>query len=172
MFLRERGSEGARVNNKIPMIDIDINEYDYDLPEERIAQFPLKERDRSKLLLFDGRDISTAVFSDIDRFLPSGSLLVFNNTRVIRARLLFAKTSVQYWVLPEPLSTAMKALLHQMKGWNEMHDQQSEKWKTGRIYLGLRSATKKHLCAEKICPEGDAWRIRFRRITRISVSVK
>ncbi len=72
MFLRERGSEGARergserarVNNKILMIDIDINEYDYDLPEERIAQFPLKERDRSKLLLFDGRDISTAVFSE------------------------------------------------------------------------------------------------------------
>jgi S-adenosylmethionine:tRNA ribosyltransferase-isomerase len=148
------------------MIDIDINEYDYDLPEGRIAQFPLKERDRSKLLLFDGRDISSAIFSDIDRYLPPGSLLVFNNTRVIRARLLFTKTSganIEVFCL-EPLCPAdYESSFASKEGveWKCMVGN-LKKWKTGGIYLGFEVRNKKNrLCAEKICPEGDAWRIRL-----------
>ena len=75
------------------MIRIDINDYDYDLPPERIAQYPVNERDGSKLLVFKNNSISEDKFLNIENHLPAGSLLVFNNTRVIRARLLFQKDS-------------------------------------------------------------------------------
>ncbi len=54
------------------MIDIDLNEYDYDLPEERIAQYPLKDRDNSKLLIYDGKTISSGVFRNIDKYIYPG----------------------------------------------------------------------------------------------------
>ncbi|MBQ5648416.1 MAG: S-adenosylmethionine:tRNA ribosyltransferase-isomerase [Alistipes sp.] len=72
---------------------ININDYDYPLPDERIAKFPLSERDSSKLLVYRGGDISQRHFSDIGEELPEGSLLVFNNTKVVRARLVMHKPS-------------------------------------------------------------------------------
>ena len=72
---------------------INISDYDYDLPEDRIAQYPVKERDGSQLLIFQENKISKDIFRNIVSYLPSDSLLVFNNTRVIRARLLFKKDS-------------------------------------------------------------------------------
>ena len=72
---------------------ININDYDYPLPDERIAKFPLAERDSSKLLVYRGGEISEKHFSDIPGELPDGSLLVFNNTKVVRARLVMHKPS-------------------------------------------------------------------------------
>ncbi|MBR1963002.1 MAG: S-adenosylmethionine:tRNA ribosyltransferase-isomerase [Alistipes sp.] len=72
---------------------ININDYDYPLPDERIAKFPLAERDSSKLLVYRGGEISERHFSDIGEELPEGSLLVFNNTKVVRARLVMHKPS-------------------------------------------------------------------------------
>ena len=72
---------------------ININDYDYPLPDERIAKFPLAERDSSKLLVYRGGEISERHFSDISEELPEGSLLVFNNTKVVRARLVMHKPS-------------------------------------------------------------------------------
>ena len=72
---------------------ININDYDYPLPDERIAKFPLAERDSSKLLVYRGGEISEKHFSDIGEELPEGSLLVFNNTKVVRARLVMHKPS-------------------------------------------------------------------------------
>ena len=72
---------------------IDINDYDYPLPDERIAKFPLSERDSSKLLIYRGGEISERHFADIPSELPAGSLLVFNNTKVVRARLVMHKPS-------------------------------------------------------------------------------
>ena len=68
-------------NEKVLMRDIDINDYDYDLPEERIAQYPVNERDMSQLLIYKGDKISKDIFRNIDEYLPSDSLLVFNNTQ-------------------------------------------------------------------------------------------
>ena len=65
---------------------IDINRFDYDLPDGRIAKFPLPERSSSKLLVYRGGEISEAHFADMGDVLPEGQLLVFNNTKVIRAR--------------------------------------------------------------------------------------
>ena len=70
---------------------IRIEDFDYPLPDERIAKFPLAKRDESKLLLYKQGEIGETQFKHITQFLPAGSLMVFNNTRVIQARLLFRK---------------------------------------------------------------------------------
>ena len=72
---------------------IQIRDYDYPLPDERIAKFPLPERDSSKLLVYDGGRISETQFHSLPSLLPEGALMVFNNTRVIQARLHFRKES-------------------------------------------------------------------------------
>ena len=71
---------------------IAISDYFYDLPDERIAKFPMKERDHSKLLVYREGQISEDVFSHLPNHLPQGALMVFNNTKVIQARLHFRKT--------------------------------------------------------------------------------
>ncbi len=76
---------------KTDIQQIRIEDYTYPLPDERIAKFPLTRRDESKLLLYKDGQISESIFRRITDHLPAGSLLVFNNTRVIQARLLFRK---------------------------------------------------------------------------------
>ena len=72
---------------------IAINDFDYPLPDERIAKFPLAERSASKLLVYRGGEISERRFADIGDVLPAGQLIVFNNTKVIRARIIMHKPS-------------------------------------------------------------------------------
>lgn len=71
--------------------DIDISEYSYELPDDRIARFPLSKRDESKLLVYDNGDISEDVFKNLTDHLPENMLMVCNNTKVIQARLLFQR---------------------------------------------------------------------------------
>jgi len=73
--------------------NIKIDDYNYPLPNGRIAKFPLKNRDDSKLLFLNGELPEDRRFKDIPKLLPSNSLLVFNETKVIQARLLFQKTT-------------------------------------------------------------------------------
>ena len=68
-----------------------IEDFNYDLPDERIAKYPLKERDSSKLLLYKGGKVEDHVFRDLPGLLPSGSMMVFNDTRVVPARLHFIR---------------------------------------------------------------------------------
>lgn len=70
---------------------IRISEYNYPLPDERIAKFPLPVRDQSKLLLYRHGEVSEDVFTSLPSYLPAGSLMIFNNTKVIQARLHFRK---------------------------------------------------------------------------------
>ena len=70
---------------------IQIADYDYPLTDERIAKYPLEERDHSKLLLWKDKTVSEAHFYDLPDYLASGDLLVYNNTKVIQARLHFSK---------------------------------------------------------------------------------
>ncbi|MBO7593086.1 MAG: S-adenosylmethionine:tRNA ribosyltransferase-isomerase [Bacteroidaceae bacterium] len=72
--------------------NIHIADYNYDLPDERIAKFPLAERDASKLLIYNQGEVSEDVFSSLPKYLPTGALMVFNNTKVIQARLHFRKS--------------------------------------------------------------------------------
>lgn len=70
---------------------IRISEYNYQLPDERIAKFPIAERDHSKLLVYEHGQISDDVFYHLPNYLPKNSLMIFNNTKVIQARMHFRK---------------------------------------------------------------------------------
>lgn len=73
--------------------DIRIEDYNYPLPDERIAKYPLKERDGSKLLIYKDGFPSEGTFKDISRHIPENSLMVFNDTKVVPARLHFQRES-------------------------------------------------------------------------------
>lgn len=70
-----------------------IDDYNYSLPDERIAKYPLPQRDASKLLVYKNGAISESVFSKLSAFMPQNALMLYNNTRVIQARLEFFKTT-------------------------------------------------------------------------------
>ncbi len=96
---------------------IAISDYQYELPDEKIARFPVEPRDSSKLLVAIGESVETASFSGISEYLDDQSFLVFNNTKVIPARLYFKKSTGAYIelfllhpVLPSPvIAQAMEA---------------------------------------------------------------
>lgn len=90
------------------ILEINLELYTYDLPDERIAKFPLPKRDESKLQVYRQGEIIHTGFKAIGDFLPEESLLVFNNTKVIPARLLFPKTTgavIQIFLLHPVLPT-------------------------------------------------------------------
>ena len=72
---------------------IQISDYNYELPDERIAKFPKEQRDHSKLLLYQQGEVGEDMFYNLPKYLPKGALMVMNNTRVIQARLHFRKTN-------------------------------------------------------------------------------
>lgn len=117
---------------------IDINDYDYNLPQERIAKYPLENRDQSKLLIYKYKDIRDTVFSNLPTELPENALLFFNNTKVIRARMLFAKPTgarIEIFCL-EPYKPADAALAFQQTAeveWICMVGNQ-KKWKEGAVF--------------------------------------
>ena len=95
------------------MEEILIEEYNYPLPDERIAKYPLAQRDHSKLLVYRDGQVQEDVFHHIGQYLSSDSLLIYNNTRVIQARLEFHKQIVQEFrssgVPSEPLNSSSAA---------------------------------------------------------------
>ncbi len=118
--------------------NISIHDYTYFLPEERIAKYPLPERDASRLLIYKDEAISEDIYKNISGHIPSHSLLIFNNTKVVEARLLFQKPgggSIEIFCL-EPhaqypdITAAMlqkeKVLWHCLIGG-------ASKWKAGQV---------------------------------------
>ena len=79
------------MNSTLETKHIRISDYNYPLPDERIAKYPLESRDSSKLLVYRHGEVSDDVFRNLPGYLPQGALMVFNNTRVIQARLHFRK---------------------------------------------------------------------------------
>ena len=77
--------------NYIDPRHIHISDYSYSLPDERIAKFPIARRDHSKLLIYNKGEVSSDVFYNLPQYLPKGALMVFNNTKVIQARMHFRK---------------------------------------------------------------------------------
>ncbi|MGV3596229.1 MAG: S-adenosylmethionine:tRNA ribosyltransferase-isomerase [Bacteroidota bacterium] len=98
---------------------IDLEEYNYSLPDERIAKFPLEQRDASKLLVYKNGKISHRTFSEIPNLLPANSFLFFNNTKVIPARLHFRKDTgalVEVFLLHPVLPSCITATTMAAKG--------------------------------------------------------
>ena len=98
--------------------DIHISDYSYDLPDERIAKFPLAERDQSKLLIYNRGEVGEDVFCNLPRHLPQGALMIFNNTKVIQARMHFRKATgalIEVFLL-EPAEPTDYELMFQTTG--------------------------------------------------------
>ncbi len=116
---------------------IRIADYNYALPEERIAKFPLSRRDTSKLLVYKHGEVGEDVFSNLPSYLPEGALMVFNNTRVIQARIHFRKETgalIEVFLL-EPLVPRDYEQMFQMRGectWRCMVGN-LKKWKEGTL---------------------------------------
>jgi S-adenosylmethionine:tRNA ribosyltransferase-isomerase len=146
--------------------NIRIKDYTYFLPEDKIAVFPLPERHNSRLLIYDGQ-ISESTYLKIADSIPSPTLMVFNDTKVVAARLLFEKATggqIEIFCL-EPSETALTpeaAMLHQTcTEWTCLVGG-AKKWKGStlkkKIFCHGNFIT---LTAEKIRKEGDCFTIRF-----------
>lgn len=148
------------------MQDIRIGDFTYELPDEKIALYPLSERDQSRLLVWRDGDISETVFSGIDRMLPEKSLLIFNNTRVIHARLIFRRETgarIEIFCL-EPHVPSDYQLSFQQTGsaeWKCLVGN-AKKWKQGQLAQEVLIAGKTvTFRAEMIEKQGNAFIIRF-----------
>ena len=121
------------------MTDIHIKDFSYELPEDRIAKYPLAERDTSKLLVYNKGNISHDIFRNLTAYLPQGALMVYNNTKVIQARLFFQKESgarIEVFLL-EPHAPRDYEQIFQSRGkceWKCLVGN-SKKWKTGALRL-------------------------------------
>lgn len=116
---------------------IHISDYNYNLPDERIAKFPIEQRDHSKLLIYNKGNVSEDVFYNLYQYLPKGALMIFNNTKVIQARMHFKKeTGAQIEVfLMEPAMPADYEQIFQTKqhcAWYCMIGN-LKKWKEGSL---------------------------------------
>ena len=97
---------------------IHISDYNYPLPDERIAKFPIARRDHSKLLIYNKGEVSADVFYNLPQYLPKGALMVFNNTKVIQARMHFRKDTgalIEVFLL-EPAEPSDYELMFQTTG--------------------------------------------------------
>lgn len=118
--------------------NLSIKDYTYSLPEERIAKYPLAERDASRLLVYNNGNITTDTYRSLSTYLPQNALLVFNNTKVVEARLLFQKPTggaIEIFCLEPPsqyadITTAMSQ--RQTVLWQCLVGGAS-KWKAGQI---------------------------------------
>lgn len=145
---------------------IRIEEYNYELPDDRIAKFPLSERDQSKLLLYRGGAISESRFEFLPDYIPENALMIFNNTRVIQARLHFYKETgacIEIFCL-EPIAPSDYAMSFQSQGectWLCMVGN-LKKWKSGNLKLDVATGGKVvPLYAEKVATRGNTHEIRF-----------
>lgn len=129
--------------------DINISAFDYPLPQHRIAQFPLSKRDDSKLLVYRDQSISESLFRNLARYLSDDGMILFNETKVIQARLGFTKetgASIEIFCL-EPISPTqeIQQAFAQNSGvvWKCLVGN-SKKWKSGKLSLSFT-------CQKKDC---------------------
>jgi len=118
--------------------NLKIEQFTYDLPEGKIAHFPLPERDASKLLLFDHGRISQDIYKNLAEYLPHNSLLVFNDTKVVEARLVFQKDTggiIEIFCLEpdQQYSDITSAMQQKGKVYWQCLIGGASKWKSGQI---------------------------------------
>ena len=146
--------------------NISIKDFSYDLPDARIAKYPVDPRDHSQLLLYRDGEISRSQFKNLPQYLPENSLLVYNNTKVIRARMFFRKETgaqIEIFCL-EPLMPADYAQNFQAQGSCEWLCLVGnlKKWKGGKLHCQLSlNGQDVVFSAEHVGVEDKAQRIRF-----------
>lgn len=145
---------------------ISIEDYNYSLPDERIAKFPLPKRDESKLLLYRDGKVSESVFKHITDYLPEGSLMVFNNTRVIQARLLFQRATgaqIEVFCLDPAAPHDYELIFQQTEACNWIClIGNAKKWKEPVLFREITVAGQTvRLSAEKVQSYGETHQVRF-----------
>lgn len=146
--------------------DISTKELDYNLPENKIAKYPLNIRDQSKLLVWEKGAISDSKFSNLPNFLPEKSLLVFNNTKVIRARLYFKKltgAAIEIFCLDPVNPSDYQISFQQTEScvWNCMVGN-LKKWKDESLIRELFIEREKvNFKAEKVSQQNGAIQVKF-----------
>jgi S-adenosylmethionine:tRNA ribosyltransferase-isomerase len=142
-----------------------IADFDYPLPDERIAKFPLERRDQSKLLIYKDGSINESQFFHIPELLPANTLLVFNNTKVIHARLFFQKPTgsvIEVFCL-EPYEMAISQAFDQRShGTWTCFIGNNKKWKEGPLVRNvIIDGREVSLTAERQQAVGNAWIVNF-----------
>ena len=137
---------------------IDINDFNYELPDERIAKFPLEQRSSSKLLIYDNGVIRQSNFCNVAEYLPEGAMLVFNNTRVVRARIVMHKASgarIEVFCL-EPHNPADYERAFQQRGESEWSCivGNLKKWKEGEVGIDFEYEGESHTLRAEIVERG------------------
>ena len=127
--------------------EIHISDYSYDLPDERIAKFPMAERDHSKLLLYNKGVVGEDVFYNLPKYLPQGALMVMNNTKVIQARLHFRKSTgalIEIFLLEPAVPADYEQMFQQTHrcSWLCLVGNQ-KKWKEGALVRDLEIKNEK-----------------------------
>jgi S-adenosylmethionine:tRNA ribosyltransferase-isomerase len=142
--------------------DININDFNYNLPDERIAKHPLKERDASKLLVYNKGQISDYIFRELPNLLPSNSLLLLNNTKVIRARLIFFNKNnarIEVFCLePYPQQPIEQAMQNKGTAYWICTIGNLKRWKDEILIIENENIK---LTVEKIRPVEDAYLVKF-----------
>ncbi len=145
--------------------DISIANYDYPLPDERIAKFPLAERDQSKLLVYKNGTINESQFFHLPELLPEGAMLLFNNTKVIHARLFFRKPTgsvIEVFCL-EPHGMAVSQAFEQRQRCTWLcFIGNNKKWKEGPLTRQFEINNTTHIItATRREAVGNAWIVEF-----------
>jgi len=142
-------------------LNLNIDDYNYDLPKERIAQFPLEKRDHSKLLIHNHGTLEQDYFYNIKNYLPLHSLLIFNDTKVVHARLLFKKETgsvIEIFCL-KPLDGEINQSFQQKENCNwKCLVGNNKRWKSGKLEI---SNGEINLFAEKVSQIGEEFIINF-----------
>ncbi len=134
--------------------DISIEEFTYDLPQEKIAAYPLEQRDASRLLIFRAGEISESTFNKLPDFLEKESVLVFNTTRVVRARLNFLNSKGQaieiFCLEPDSMRVELSGAMATQKtiNWNCLVGN-LKRWKEEELQLSAGDLTLKAKILEK-----------------------
>ena len=120
-------------------INIQIEDYNYHLPEDRIAKYPLAERDASKLLVYKNKKVGERIFRELPELLPDKALMVFNDTKVVPARLHFCKESgahIEIFCLEplDPVEYNTSFASRERCVWKCVIGN-AKRWKGGQVYL-------------------------------------
>ena len=146
--------------------EIHISDYSYELADERIAKFPLVERDQSKLLLYNKGVVGEDVFFNLPNHLPEGALMVMNNTKVIQARLHFRKSTgalIEVFLLEPAQPADYEQMFQQIHhcSWLCLVGNQ-KKWKDGPLTRELEIKNERfHISATRLGEKGTSQLIQF-----------
>ncbi|MDR2511555.1 MAG: tRNA preQ1(34) S-adenosylmethionine ribosyltransferase-isomerase QueA [Bacteroidales bacterium] len=145
-------------------LSIKISDFDYLLPEEKIAFYPLPERDMSKLLMYQNGEIRQDIFRHIIDYLPKNSLLVFNETKVVHARIVFFTENGQrieiFCLEPESPKEIIAAFAEKQSVVWKCFIGNNRKWKSGESFMPMQTS-RKEIHISRLTSIENAWLVKF-----------